>query len=283
MTAIDYQPLKGLGIRIDTPIATILDRQLGDELLALWKRHHLFLFRDETIDRDDQTALVALLGEVNQNDPSGFVSNVRKDVLGQNELVWHSDLIYTPEPHLGVSLYAVTADPGVSATRFVDAHAAVDRLPPELRAKIAGLRIMNVSGGSGGSARNLGPVLADGWPKHVRPIVDTNPQNGRPFVAVTLSQTSHVEGLPQAESDALLDAICDILYDPAHITEHHWRTGDLLIWDNLALQHSRRRLQGEGRRDLERVTFGGRMIYEQYPEWVAEMKRSLIEQDARAM
>lgn len=283
MTRLDYAPLDGLGVGIATRVAAILDEGLGDELRALWRQHHLLLFRGEDLDRATQEALLGLLGKVNLNDPSSFVSNVRKDVLGQNELAWHSDLIYTPEPHFGVSLYAVVADPDISTTRFADTHAAADRLPAALRARLERLSIMNISGGLGGSARNRGPTLDDDWPRHVRPIIDINPQNGRAFISATLSQTSHVEGVPQAESDALLEELYDILYDPAHIAEHRWRTGDLLVWDNLALQHSRRRLLGTGRRDLERVTFGGRLVHEQYPEWIARMERSLAEQDLRSM
>lgn len=283
MTGIKWRRLEPFGVEVMVDGSTAFTADEEAKLRQLYKTHHLLLLRDQKLDRPAQIALVSLFGDVIRNDPSGFISNVRKDVVGENELVWHSDLIYTPEPHLGLSLYAVTADPGVSPTRFVDAEAVLDRLPAELRARIDTLEALHVSGGTGGSARNIGDTLDADWPKWVRPLVDVNAQTGRPFLAATLSQTSHVIGIPQAESDALLDALFAILYDPAAIAEHHWRTGDILIWDNLALQHSRDRLRGSGRRDLERVIFGGRTIFDQHPAWIEKMRASLSKLDQEAM
>jgi taurine dioxygenase len=275
MPGIEWRALGAIGVEILADGSTPFTVAEQAELRQLYEAHHLLLFRDQQLDRASQIELVSLFGPVIRNDPSGFISNVRKDVVGENELVWHSDLIYTPEPHLGLSLYAVTADPGVSPTRFVDAEAVLARLPADLLARIGALEALHVSGGSGGSARNIGAGLDPDWPKWARPLVDHNPQTGHAFLAATLSQTSHVIGVSQAESDALLDGLFAVLYDPAAIVEHHWRTGDILIWDNLALQHSRDRLRGNGRRDLERVIFGGRTIFDQHPAWIERMRASL--------
>ena len=48
-----------------------------------------------------------------------------------------------------------------------------------------------------------------------------------------------VDGLPNAESEALLQEIFAYLYAPHRIHYYHWRAGDLLVFDNVALQHSR--------------------------------------------
>jgi taurine dioxygenase len=40
------------------------------------------------------------------------------------------------------------------------------------------------------------------------------------------------------------------------VLEHRWRKGDLIIWDNIALQHARGNLEGVGRRVLQRVIVG---------------------------
>ena len=46
-----------------------------------------------------------------------------------------------------------------------------------------------------------------------------------------------VVGLAQDESDALLRDLFDHLADPAFHYRHQWRDGDLLMWDNCAVQH----------------------------------------------
>lgn len=261
-----------LGFRVEIDASRDLSADEIEALRAAYREGHLLLIRDLNLDREGQIRICSLFGEVLQNDPTPFISNVRKDFVGDNELAWHSDLIYTPAPHLGLSLYAVVADPGVAPTRFINAERALETLPADLRRRIEGLEAVHISAGHGGSARNRGLALEPDWPQWRRPLAEMNPQTGRRFLCMNYAQTSHVVGVPQAESDALLDALSAHLYAPENVYEHHWRTGDLLIWDNLALQHSRDRLQGSGRRDLERIMLGGKLINEQHPEWLAGQK-----------
>jgi hypothetical protein len=37
-----------------------------------------------------------------------------------------------------------------------------------------------------------------------------------------------------------------LVTDPKNIVEHHWRTSDLVVWDNIALQHARPNVTAEG-------------------------------------
>jgi taurine dioxygenase len=43
------------------------------------------------------------------------------------------------------------------------------------------------------------------------------------------------------------------IYAPDNLYEHHWRTGDLIVWNNLALQHSRARVETDAPRTLRRL------------------------------
>ena len=51
--------------------------------------------------------------------------------------------------------------------------------------------------------------------------------------------SDRILGMPRANSDALLEELYSALYDPAHVYEHVWHPGDLVIWDNLIVQHAR--------------------------------------------
>jgi taurine dioxygenase len=44
-------------------------------------------------------------------------------------------------------------------------------------------------------------------------------------------------GLPEAEGAALLARLCAHIVKPEFRFEHQWRVGDLLMWDNVAVQH----------------------------------------------
>ena len=75
-------------------------------------------------------------------------------------------------------------------------------------------------------------------------------------------QTDSIESLGKAEGAALLEDLFAHLYSPPHLYTHEWRAGDLVIWDNRALQHARDALGRELTRTLRRVAIGGSSVIE---------------------
>mgnify|MGYP006197487709 CR=1 FL=1 len=53
---------------------------------------------------------------------------------------------------------------------------------------------------------------------------------------------------------------------PANCFAHRWRVGDLVIWDNVALQHGRRDIPKHEARTLQRVTLGDYTPWELVPD-----------------
>ena len=51
------------------------------------------------------------------------------------------------------------------------------------------------------------------------------------------AHTSHVVGVSKEESDALLGELYRHIVKPEFIYTHSWQQGDLLMWDNAAVQH----------------------------------------------
>lgn len=43
----------------------------------------------------------------------------------------------------------------------------------------------------------------------------------------------------RAESDELLASVEAVLYESGLIYTHRWKSGDLVVWDNIAVQHAR--------------------------------------------
>jgi taurine dioxygenase len=67
-----------------------------------------------------------------------------------------------------------------------------------------------------------------------------------------------IEGLDEAEAEALICALADHIVKPQFIYRHQWRVGDLLMWDNCMVQH--RAIQDYDlpqRRLMHRTTMGG--------------------------
>jgi taurine dioxygenase len=98
----------------------------------------------------------------------------------------------------------------------------------------------------------------------VHAVVGRQDVTDRPYIFVNSDMTGCVIGMSEPESDALLDELFAYLYAEKRIYEHAWRAGDIVIWDNRAVQHARAEIQG-GTRTLQRVTIAQYGYWDQYP------------------
>ena len=235
------------------------DGKSAGQLLQLFDNHQLLLFRDQDLSAGDQLKVCRALRPV--VDDVAWVSNVEAGFHPEGELLFHCDFAFTPHPMLGLSLYAVELAPGAAPTRFASNLRGLHTLPHSLRRRLAGLRVVHtidsVHGRDNVRTRlcDVGGenAPADVYPRFARPAVWTHPVTAADQLFVLEQQASHFEGWSCSESDELLDAVFAHLYQPANLYEHDWRTGDFVVWDNLALQHGRRSNPNTVRRSLRRV------------------------------
>jgi taurine dioxygenase len=90
------------------------------------------------------------------------------------------------------------------------------------------------------------------------PVVRTHPKTGRKCLYVMRDDCTAIEGIASEEAEALICALADHIVKPQFIYRHHWRRGDLLMWDNCTVQH--RAIQDYDlpqRRKMHRTTMGG--------------------------
>ena len=211
----------------------------------------------------------------NEANPEVFwVSNVHENgkPLGSHDAgrYWHSDLCYLEKPSDVTLLHAleVPAKDGVSygATEFISATAAYDSLSDDLKEKIAGVTARNGYRFMWNrKAHEFGkrPVLSDAELKKfpedaVHPIVRTHPRTGRKCLYVCDGYTHAIDGWAEDEGRKVLDALFAHLLDPGFRYRHEWRVGDLLIWDNCAVQHKANfDYPPELRRRMQRCTIEG--------------------------
>lgn len=233
------------------------------ELRGLVDRHRLVLFRGQDITGDQQVGVLAALGPVldESKDGSRFthVSNtLAEGVVGRGRLLFHSDLAFTPRPIDIISLYGIELPPDGAPTLFADAVAAAAALPGEVRARLEGRRGLHIFDlrDNLGDRRFRVADLPDTAPRAMHPVLVPHPRTGETTLFVSEMQTDHVEGLPPDESEELLAACCATLYRPENTYEHVWRPGDLVVWDNIALQHARGEVAAAGGRTLRRVPVG---------------------------
>jgi taurine dioxygenase len=238
------------------------DKQLLRELHA---RDGLLLIRGLDLSMEEQLSFCSIFGPVLRGEHDRYlVSNVAKEgLLGDLELLFHHDIPYVPAPFLAGSLHALDISEGVTGTRFASGYRAYEQLPDTLRERVEGLKAVFVRPRDE-SRRNK---LSDSLPGDncaVHAVVGRQKGKARPYLFVNGQSTASLIGLPEAESDALIEELLSYTHASDNVYEHRWVKGDLIIWDNLALQHARGKITG-GRRTLQRVTIARLSYEEQYP------------------
>lgn len=253
-TRLDCTPLEPFGIEVKVDLSAPLAPADKQELRRLYLQDGLLVFRGLQLSMEEQCELCRVFGPVIDSPYENFyVSNVRDDGhLGTIELQWHNDVPYLPKPYLAAALHAIEVTPNASSTRFASGLRAYDRLPAGLRERITGLNALQVKQRFSERANRL-TDLQPGDLCTVHPVVCRQRETGRPYLFVNQNMTACIIGLLPSESDQLLADLFTWLYAEDEVYEHAWRPGDLVLWDNLAVQHARGRVSAHTR-TLQRVT-----------------------------
>jgi len=238
---------------------------MADRLRELFDEHKLLLFRNQHLTESEQVDILSLFGKVLGS--NGEYREISSDGnLGSGPLAWHSDLAFTEEPFKILSLHAIEVNDGQSWTAFANSVTVLDRLPPELRAQVedrdAVTAISLIQ-----SHRAVEFDVPDHIPQQTRRAIIRHERTGESVLYINLMQTARIEGYTREGSDRLLKDLFSELYAEEHIYRHRWNNGDLVIWDNIALQHSRGDLTGMTPRRLQRVCVANKSFFELLPQF----------------
>jgi alpha-ketoglutarate-dependent taurine dioxygenase len=240
-----------------------LDDETVRQLRAVFDDRAVLVFPDLDIDVDFQRALVyALIGEEvsdTERKVPQFVSNREENgAAPYGRLLFHCDNMFARTPQMAISLYGKVVQPPSAPTLFADMAHAWDTLPDELRARVEGLEArhgFDDAYPNRGSDEDVIDASFGASLSTVRPVGFRHPRTGRTLLYVSQQSTIEIVGLPPEENEALLEELFAHLYQPENILEHQWRERDLVIWDNVAVQHARGTVRLEGpERTLRKVT-----------------------------
>jgi taurine dioxygenase len=228
-------------------------------LREAWQQYALLLFRGQELSEGDQLRFATIFGEVsNEGAGEGFnyVSNVVEDGLNPaGPLGLHFDHSFYEKPLSGLMLYALEAPPeGCGGeTFFSSAKLAYRNLPPALRERIATLTIRHGWPDLSKHTELPGMDPRPDAPRYAHPLAFPHPKTGEPIVFLSRRHADCILELPRPDSDALIEELTAYVRDPAIIYTHAWRPGDLVLWDNIALQHARNNFDPKYNRHLRRV------------------------------
>ncbi len=128
--------------------------------------------------------------------------------------------------------------------------AAYDALSPERKKRLHGIKAVNsylYTYEKKATYFKLRPKLAErgtDWlpPDVVHDVIRTHPYTGQKCLYVNEGYTTRIIGLPDGESDALLDELKAHAVQPQFQYAHKWAVGDLVMWDNCLTRTRRRRI-----------------------------------------
>jgi taurine dioxygenase len=258
--ALRYRSLSPFGAEVDVDLSQPLDEAGQEELLALFRREKLLVFRDQHLSQVDQMRAVGYVGPVLSPEKEHLEMSL-DDESGRSRFGYHADIWFTPEPYRHLSLYAIDID-GETTTHFINGvHAAAD-LPAPLRQRLAAMTATFISPNYL-DRRAVDYDVPSERPQQRWPVVRAHPQTGEELLCVSELCTARLDDLPPAESEAMLGELFARLYAEPGIHRHRWRTGDLLLWDNIALQHGRDDQAEVRSRRLRRIVGAEKSVYDQ--------------------
>ena len=183
----------------------------------------------------------------------GWITNVTRDgkPLGSHDAgrYWHSDLCYLELPSKMTLLYSleVPQQDGVvyGDTQFAGMAAAYDALPEAMKRRLEGLTaangyryMWNKKAHEFGVRKVLSAKELEKYPPDaIHPVIRTHPATGRKCLYVCEGYTHRILGIPESESAALLEQLFRHAIRPEFVYRHKWQVGDILMWDNCAVQH----------------------------------------------
>jgi len=149
---------------------------------------------------------------------------------------WHSDVSYQDNPAKATMLYSLEVPDGGGDTLFCNLTAAYDALSGDMKDRLQNLNAVH------DYAHSKRDILVEGKVDYpdpgIHPVVRTHAETGRKAIYINPAYTTHIEGLPRSESDALLQKIFHhCLQDQFRMT-YQWQAGDIVVWDNAATMHS---------------------------------------------
>ena len=269
---METRPLSGaLGAEI---MGVDLSAPISDELFATikdcWHQNLVVLFRDQHLSEADQVRFAERFGPLaishtrrytTANPAVMLISNIRENgkqigALPDGEMQFHSDQCYQEKPAMASMLYAIEIPSVGGNTLFANAYKAYETLSDDIKRRIEGRKAMHAYDYDTASMKR-GTRIKEGVPHFAHPLVRTHPATGRKALYVNRLMTVFIEGLPEAESDELLNFLFEHQENPAFIYEHVWRLNDLLMWDNRCALHARSDFDSDERRLMRRVTVLG--------------------------
>ncbi len=217
----------------------------------------------QTAMRGEKLRVREEIADIANLDASGklWQKDARIRLFQMGNRLWHTDSSFKHPSGYASLLYARSVAPIGGHTEFADLRAAYDALPPAMQARLRELiaehsliysrRRLGFTNFTAEERKTFAPVR--------RPLVRRIPESGRESLYLA-SHVGRIEGLPDAEAEALLAELIAHATQRQFVYTHRWRVGDLVMWDNRCTMHHGTDFEDtRWPRDLQRSTTSDRI------------------------
>jgi taurine dioxygenase len=255
---------EALGIDLSEP----LDAATFGWIARAFAEHPVLVFRDQDLGAGELAAFGQRFGTPRRhalikyrhvdNPDVSWLTNVdeggKVDWYGVKRATdWHTDSTYEDALPLLAILHAKEVPSEKGGTMFADMAAAYAALPAATQEKLGGL--------TGLHGRSTGPageklygdfkgVTEKQYQEVAWPAVVRHPVTDREILFVNPMHTHGFVGMEREAAWPLIEELAAHATQDRFVYYHHWRVGDVLMWDERATMH---RGAGDSRPDDRRV------------------------------
>jgi taurine dioxygenase len=230
--------------------APLEDGQIA-ELRNTLDEYLVLFFKDQSLSPVQQRDFAARFGELythpfyaGHEEAPEIMVLAHDETHRANSDRWHNDVTYLETPPQAGVLFAEELPKLGGDTLWANMYLAYEALSASMKRLVDGLRAIH------SFAKNFTPerfralgiedqreAMYAAHPPVSHPIARTNPATGRKALFVNQDFTSHIEGVPARESEALLRFLFEHIAQPEFQVRWRWESGDAAFWDNRWAQH----------------------------------------------
>lgn len=195
---------------------------------ALWKRHHVVLFRGQRLADGEFDRFAARFGEIEAG-----------AAAAHPDTEWHAAGAHLDRPPFAQLMHA-PEQPGRAGLWFASLSAALRSMPADLASRLRRLAMRHAGSLAMAEPIAFGRVASDDPVQvtgSVHPVVVVQPESGEPTLYLGSRRHSWFAGLAPDESERLLNIVWSYATAPAVTLHHAWQPGDVLLWNNLTTLH----------------------------------------------
>ena len=244
------------------------------QIRKLLIEHEVIFFRNQDISPAQQKDLAHSFGPL-QTHPAyetveGFPEITILESTAQKPSkieAWHSDMTFRQHPPLASVLRSKITPERGGDTLWASMTTAYERLSEKMKHFLNGLYAVHdfrhgfkESLEESGGAERLAQAVNDNPPVE-HPVIQIHPESGKKVIFVNSLFTTHIVGITQAESRAILDFLFEHIKMPEFTCRFSWEPNCIALWDNRSTQHKPINDYFPAHRKLHRITIYGDLPY----------------------